>query len=191
MEKKTLRRTDLAFSVLLMLISIYVFFQSISLFFNPFGRDFARVSGDSIKDNIVNWYTSPALLPFILAIVLFICAFFLFRNARKEGASFDFLKWRKIAALVKSRETHVCLIVVATLCLYIFALMPLCRQYLNFFPTFQSFPFMIATFVYLAITMIIFNEKSLKKVLISLLVAAVAAAFIAVGFGVLAMIPLP
>jgi len=191
MEKKNLRRADLGFSIVLMLISVYVFLQSIVMFFNPFGRSFARVSGDSIKDNIINWYTSPALMPFILAIVLMICAIFLYRNARKEGAKFDFVKIDKIIALVKSREFFSFAVVAGMLCLYIFVFMPVCRSYLDIFPRFQAFPFMIATFLYLFLMMLIFGEKKPKNIIISVIVAAAAAGFIALGFGVLAMIPLP
>ncbi len=191
MEKKTLRRADLVFAVVLMLLSVYVFLTSIGLFINPFGRNFAKLSGDMIKDNIVNWYISPALMPFLLSLVLFFCALMLFRNARKEGASFDFFKWSKLVEVVKLRETHSFFIVTFLLCLYIFVLMPVCRAYLNPFPAFQAFPFMIATFLFLALMMIIFNQKTWKKILASILVAACAAGLITVGFGVLAMIPLP
>ncbi len=191
MEQKTLRRADLIFSIVLILISIYVFITSIALLINPFGRDFAKLSGDRIKDNIINWFVSPALMPFLLSLFLFFCALMLFRNARREGARFDFIKWPKLVDLVKQRETYAFFIVALFLCLYIFVFMPLCRKYMNFFPAFQAFPFMVATFLYLALMMIVFNQKTWKKVLLSILVAACSAGFIAVGFGVLAMIPLP
>ena len=191
MKKSTLRRADLVFSLVLMAISVYVFFESIVLFFNPFGRDWDRVKGDTIKKAIDEWYTSPSLLPFILAIILFICATILFKNAQKEGAKFDFFTKEKFITFAKARETHVCIIVVALLVLYIFAFMPLCRKYLNFFPTLQSFPFMIATFLYLFSLMVIFSEKTGKKIMMSFIVSVCAAAFIGVGFGILAMIPLP
>ena len=191
MQKSTLRKTDLVFSLVLMAISVYVFFESIVLFFNPFGRPFAKVKGETIKQGILEWYTSPALMPFLLAIILFILAMLLFKNARKEGAKFDFFTKEKFAALAGARETHVCIIVCAFLCLYVFALIPLCRKYLNFFPTFQAFPFMIATFLYLVGMMLVFGQRTGKKILMSFIVSAGAAAFIALGFGVLAMIPLP
>lgn len=172
MEKKTLRRTDLVFSVVLILISVYVFLASIGLLFNPFGRDFAKLTGDRIKENMINWHISPALMPFLLSLFLFFCALMLLRNARREGARFDFIKWSKLVDLFKQRETHSFFIVTSLLCLYVFVLMPLCRTYVNFFPRFQAFPFMIATFVYLALMMIVFNQKTFKKILLSLLVAA-------------------
>jgi hypothetical protein len=50
---------------------------------------------------------------------------------------------------------------------------------------------MLATFVYLFSTMVIFNKKSFKKILFSLITAAIAAGVIAYGFGIAAMIPLP
>ncbi len=191
MKKETLRRVDLVFSIVLMIIAAGVFIQSIGLFFNPFGRDFARVRPEDVKESIVLWYHSPALMPLLLSVVLFICAVYLKKNAQKEGAKLDFIKWEKVKALFSQRETWVVIIVSAILCLYVFLLIPVCRTHLNFFPRFQGFPFMIATFLFLALMMVAFNEKSIKKILTSLAVAAVTSGLIAYGFGVAAMIPLP
>ncbi|MDP3447825.1 MAG: tripartite tricarboxylate transporter TctB family protein [Eubacteriales bacterium] len=191
MKKENLRRADLMFSIVLILLSIFVFVKSIGYFFNPFSRDFALVSGDSIKDAMINWNESPALLPLILSALLLLCGVSLLHIAKRQGAKIDFLTKEKVKALFKNRELYVVLIVVGTLCLYIFLLIPLFRKHLNFFPRFQAFPFMLATFVYLFSTMVIFNKKSFKKILFSLITAAIAAGVIAYGFGIAAMIPLP
>ena len=62
MKKSTLRRADMVFSVVLMVVSFVAMVESVKLLFNPFGRDFADVRGDDIKNNILNWYQSVGSL---------------------------------------------------------------------------------------------------------------------------------
>ncbi len=191
MEKSALRRADLMFSFVLIGISVWIFVQSIKLFFNPFGRRFEQINADELKTAILEWDQSPALLPMILSGCLLICALALMHFAIRQGARLDFFSKEKLTVLVHSREFYVVIVVVGTLCLYIFALIPLCRKYLDFFSLFQGFPFMVATFAYLAGMMLIFNEKKLKAIFMSVLFSAIATSAITFGFGVIAMIPLP
>ena len=191
MKKSTLRRADMVFSVVLMIVSFVAMVESVKLLFNPFGRDFADVRGDDIKSNILNWYQSVGLVPFVIAAFIFICGLCLFHFARKEGARFDFIKLGNIRALLKNEEFRVAVIVTAILCAYIFAFMPLCRKYLDFFPHFQGFPFMIATFLMLFLMMDIFGKKSAKQIAKNFVASALAAGAITYGFGMLALIPLP
>ncbi len=191
MKKSTLRRADLVFSIVLMVISVATMIESVKLLFNPFGRDFEDVKGDDIKNSIETWYQSVGLVPFIIAAFIFICALCLFHFARREGARFDFINFNNIRALLKNEEFRVAVIVTAILCAYIFVFMPLCREYLDFFPRFQGFPFMIATFLMLFLMMVIFGTKKLKSILSYFVASALTAAAIAYGFGMLALIPLP
>lgn len=191
MKKSTLRRADLMFSVVLMFVSFAAMVESVKLLFNPFGRDFADVRGEDIKNSIETWYQSVGLVPFIIAAFVFICGLFLFHFARKEGARFDFIKLSNVRALIKNEEFRVAVIVTAILCAYIFAFMPLCRKYLDFFPKFQGFPFMIATFLMLFFLMVVFGKKSVKQIVMNFVASTLAAGAIAYGFGMLALIPLP
>lgn len=191
MKKSTLRRADLVFSIVLMVISVATMIESVKLLFNPFGRDFEDVKGDDIKNSIETWYQSVGLVPFVIAAFVFICALCLFHFARREGARFDFINFNNIRALLKNEEFRVAVIVTAILCAYIFVFMPLCREYLDFFPRFQGFPFMIATFLMLFLMMVIFGTKKLKSILSYFVASALTAAAIAYGFGMLALIPLP
>lgn len=191
MKKSTLRRADLVFSVVLMVVSFAAMVESVKLLFNPFGRDFADVRGEDIKSRIETWYQSVGLVPFIISAFIFICGLFLFHFARKEGVRFDFIKLSNVRALLKNKEFRVAVIVTAILCAYIFAFMPLCREYLDFFPRFQGFPFMIATFLMLFLMMVIFGKKSVKQIAMNFVASALAAGTIAYGFGMLALIPLP
>ena len=191
MEKTTLRKADLVFSIVLMLISAFIFIQSIKLFFNPFGRNFEDINAEELKAALMDWAQSPALLPMVLSGLLLICALLLMHFAIRQGACLDFFTKEKVLAMLHNRELFVVLVVVIALCIYIFALIPFCRNSIDFFPRFQGFPFMIATFIYLFTMMAIFNEKRLKPIIISFLVSAGAAGAITYGFGVIAMIPLP
>lgn len=191
MKKSTLRRADMVFSLVLMGISVWTMIESVKLLFNPFGRDFSKVRGDDIKANIETWYQSAGLVPFIIACFLLICALFLFHFARREGARFDFIKLGKIESLLKNEEFRVAVAITAILSVYVFVLMPLCRSWLDFFPRFQGFPFLVATFIMLFAMMVIFGEKKPKNIVISLIISAAAATAIAYGFGMLALIPLP
>lgn len=68
---------------------------------------------------------------------------------------------------------------------------PFAGEYLDFFPRFQGFPFMIATFLMLFLMMVIFGKKSVKQIAKNFVASALAAGAIAYGFGMLALIPLP
>lgn len=174
-----------------MLLSAWVFYMSVKIFFNPFGREFSKVNADDIKLGIIEWYKSPALLPIVLCVFIFICALLLMKVAKKDGAKLDFFTKDKVMGFIRSRELRVSSTIIALIAVYIFALIPICRSNLNFFPRFQGFPFMIATFIFLLAFMIIFNEKTTKTIVVSLIVATIAAIAITFGFGNLALIPLP
>jgi hypothetical protein len=191
MEKTSLRRADIVFSVVLMMISIIVMIESINILINPFGRSFEKVSAESIKNNILKWYESPALIPFLLAVVLLLLSVSLLHIALKDGARLDFVTKVKLFNFIKNREFIVSCSVISCLCVYAYILIPFCRRKIDFFPRFQGFPFMVATYIYLALMMIIFNKKSLKKIIVSLILSAVASFIIIYGFGMLALIPLP
>ncbi len=191
MSKSSLRRADLVFSYILMAISVYVIIESVVIFFNPFAREWEKIKPETIKDTIEKWYESPALMPFLLGFILLFLAFRLRGVALKAGAKFDFLSVSKIKTFVNLRETKVATFVIVAFFVYVLVFIPLCREYLNFFVMFQGFPFLVATFLFLALQMVVFNKKNLKVILMSLLVAAIFAGAITYGFGTLALIPLP
>ena len=191
MDKQNLRRADLLFSLFLMLFSAFFFYLSVKLFFNPFSRDFEKVSAEDIKNGILEWYKSPALLPLILSAIIFILAILLLHYARKEGAKLDFFKTEKLIAILKNGEFKAVIIITILLCGYVFALMPLSRKYLDIFPMVQGFPFFVATFIFIFAFIFIFNKKTVGKIITSLLVALVASASITYAFGNLVLIPLP
>lgn len=191
MEKSKLRRADLLASIFLMVLSVFVFIGSLKIFFNPFGRANVSLTQQEIDALLDQWYTSPALLPLLLSVLIMICAIIYLRQASREGGKFDFIKLEKFKALIQGRETKVTLAIIGWLTVYVFVLIPVCRKTLDFFPKFYGFPFLIATFIYLGVFMITFNEKTKKGIILSLTIAFLGSAAIIYGFGTLAQIPLP
>lgn len=174
-----------------MIGSLLYFIESIKLFINPFRRKWENVPAESIKDTIAFWYKSPALLPLLVSLLLFVCALTLFHVARKAGARIDFLKKEQIVAFLRNVEFRTFIITALLLCMYAFALIPLCRSYLNILRGFRGFPFFVATLIYLFIMMMAFGYKKKGHLFKSILVSVLASGFVTYAFGTLAKIPLP
>lgn len=191
MKKSSLRRADLVFTLFLMLVSVWTMLESVKMFFNPFARPFAKVSGEDIKNSILNWYMSPALMPFIFAACLLLCSILLYLHARNDGARFDFFTKEKVKSFFQAREFKVASLIIVIMTFYVFALVPFCRAHFDYFHEFQGFPFMIASFICILTQTLIFGKRTPPRIALGILISAVAAAAITYGFGVLAMIPLP
>jgi len=191
MEKGTLRRADLVFSIVLLISSALYMFECLKIFINPFNRKWENVPAEGLKETFTLWYKSPSLVPFMMAFCLFLCGLALMHIAFKDGAKIDFLSRDKIAAFLKNRELISFLLCVIMLCVYVFFLIPVSRRYLNVIRGFRVFPFFVATFVYLIAMMMLFGEKTPKHFLKSALISACASGLVTWSFGILAQIPLP
>lgn len=191
MKKETLRRADMITSIFLMIFAIFVFIESVKIFFNPFGRKDYTVSEEEKVALIKEWYLSPAIIPLIISVLIFICGAVYLVQAKKDGGKLDFFKRDKFKSFFISRETKITVLIIGWLAIYIFMLIPLCRRFLNFFPRFYGFPFLIATFIYLVVFMICTGEKNKKAISMSILISCLGSLAITYGFGVLAQIPLP
>ncbi len=191
MDKKIVRRFDLVTSIVLIIGSIWFLFQCRNLFFNPFGK--RTVSPEETQELIETWFQSAALFPALVGVLLLVAGIALLVIAIKDGARFDFITIENIKKLKNNKEFCTFLIVAGLLALYIYALIPFCRAFLNIIPyVFQGFPFMVATFIYIASMAIIFQrERTKKNIIISLVVAFVASLVIAFMFNKGALIPLP
>lgn len=188
--KSTVRRFDLVTSIFLIIFSIWLAYQSYKLFANPFGK--SEISESEMASNLELWYTSPGLIPIIICGVLLILSIALLCIALKDGARFDFFTKEKIATLKTNKELKTFIIVVGTLAIYIYGLIPICRSYLHFFYNFQGFPFAIATSIYISGIAIIFQrERTKKNIITSIIVGIVAAFVITYMFNKVALIMLP
>ena len=190
-EKKVIRRFDLVTSILLIAGSIWFLFQCKDLFFNPFGKKV--VSEKELVEITEKWFQSPALFPVLVGVLLLVSGIALLIIALKDGARFDFISKENIKSLGKNREFLTFVIVGGSLAIYIYALIPFCRAFLNILPySFQGFPFMVATFIFMSEISIIFQQERTKKnILISLVVALIASLVISLMFNKGALIPLP
>ncbi len=188
--KSTVRRFDLVTSIVLIIFSIWLAYESYKLFANPFGK--ATITDEEIVKNLESWYTSPGLIPIIICGVLLVLSIALLVTAIKDGARFDFFTKEKIATLKTNRELKTFVTVVGTLAIYIYGLIPLCRSYLHFFYNFQGFPFAIATSIYVSGIAIIYQrERTKRNIIISIIVGISAAFIITVLFNKVALIMLP
>ncbi len=191
MDKKVVRRFDLVTSILLIIGSIWFLFQCRNLFYNPFGKK--EVSVEETAELVEKWYQSAALFPALVGVLILVAGIALLVVALKDGARFDFITKENIKSLKNNREFCTFVIVAGLLAVYIYALIPFCRAFLNIIPyVFQGFPFMIATFIYISAMAIIFQrERTKKNIIISFIVAFVASFVIAFMFNKGALIPLP
>ena len=193
MEKKVLRRFDLVTSILLIIFSIFMMFESYKLFPNPFGKSAEMLKPEEIATNWSLWYQSPGFLPLVVSIILIILSIGLLIIAIKDGARLDFFNMSKLTNILKdNKEIRTCIVVLGLIGIYIYVLMPVCREYLDLFHAFQGFPFAIATTIYITTTAIIYQPKLTKKsIAISFAVGLVSAFTIALLFNKLALIMLP
>ncbi|MBU0935557.1 MAG: tripartite tricarboxylate transporter TctB family protein [Spirochaetes bacterium] len=191
MEKQTLRRADMLFSIFLMLASLWYAFQSLKLFLNPFGRSWETVPAEALKETFTFWYKSPALMPLLVAFVLFVCALSLFHVARRAGAKIDFFNLSAIRSFLANREFRTFVLITVLLCVYAFVLIPGSRWLLGGIRIIRGFSFFVATFLYLLAMMLAFGRRKGKHVLLSFLVSSTASLLITLAFGTLARIPLP
>jgi hypothetical protein len=190
-EKSSLRRADLVFSIVLMLGSLWFMIQSIKLFLNPFGRKWEAVPAEAIKETLTFWYKSPALMPFFVSLLVLLCSVMLFHVAMKAGARIDFIKKDKIAAFLKNREFQSFLKITLLLCIYAFVLIPVSGRLLGRIRIIRGFPFLVATFIYLLSMMLAFGHRRIGHVIRSVLVSLLVSGFVTYAFGTLAKIPLP
>lgn len=165
-DKKALRKMDLVTSVFLFIISVVGCIMSLQLLLRTI-------------NNGKEWFTSAGLFPLIVTLFLGVCSVSLFMTAWKYGARFDFLKKEIIVNLIKSSEFKSGCAVVAILFLYIFTMTRPGKQY------------EIATFLFMFITMVVFQKRTKRAIINSLIISLVATAVLSYGFGQLAMIPLP
>jgi len=166
MEKNTLRKYDLLFSIILIIFAIFVAINGIVLVIQG-----AKIPG-------VKWYSSPGIMPIIIAFFTIICAISLYKIAKKDGANFEFLNGKNIKSLFAEKSTQNTLFIIALLAIYIYVLL-------------KILPYALATFLFLFVFIAFFKGETKKEIIVALIVSAVTTALLVYGFGSLAQIPLP
>lgn len=166
MNKSALRRADLVTSIFLLIVAVVGFIMSCQYMQNSLSRN-------------TQWYKSAGLFPMIVTFLLAVCSVMLFKIAIKDGAKFDFFTKEKFSELMKSKSFQVSLAIIGWLAVYIFILIPLLH-------------YMIATFIFLTLFMLYFEEnRDIKKITLILIICVCATAALTFGFGKLAQVPLP
>lgn len=166
MEKNSLRKADLVFSIVLMIFGIYVAINGVIL------------TIEGIKKPDIDWYSSPGLMPILIAFFTLICAFSLYRVARKDGANFNFVNGENIKKLFADKYIKNALFIIGLIAMYIYVLL-------------RVLPYAFATFVFLFVFIYFFKGNTKKELIIAITISAVATALLVYGFGSLAQIPLP
>jgi cell division protein FtsW (lipid II flippase) len=163
-DKNNLPIIDLICSILILAIGLYVAGSGLYIaLFEANGTDV--------------WYYSPGMFPIMIGACLMIFALLLFFKKRKEGARLKNIHFENLRALLKEKTTYRLLLAIALFSAYVFLLI-------------GHIPFVAATFIYLAVTMIVFRRDGFP-IWKLLLISAITTAFIYVFFGIIAAVPLP
>ena len=169
-EKPTRPQTrygiDLIAGVVTFAVSIYVMINSITFW----KEDFVDV-----------FYYSSGLMPMMIGACLFIFSALYIRRTLKEHSLKECLKDIKNFSIefVKSKNVHKALVGIAIFWIYIFLML-------------GRMPFWLATFITLSALLLFINwQKSFKKIIILLLISAVATFMIILVFQIIFKVPMP
>ena len=169
-EKPTRPQTrygiDLIAGVVTFAVSIYGMIKSITFW----------------KEEFVDvFYYSSGLMPMMIGACLFIFSALYIRRTLKEHSLKECLKDIKNFSIefVKSKNVHKALVGIAIFWIYIFLML-------------GRMPFWLATFITLSALLLFINwQKSFKKIIILLLISAVATFMIILVFQIIFKVPMP
>lgn len=164
LQKKS-ARNDLYSSIVLFLISLYVFIEGVRMPVSVYtGSDGA-------------WYGAPGGFPVIIGGILMILSVMLFAKSWRITGGFRKDDFQDMTAVLRSAYVKRLALITVLLAVYIFVLL-------------GRVPFYVATFLFLFVTMLVFrrNGFAVWKLLV---ISVVIDALITYGFGTLAGIPLP
>ena len=162
-DAQRLAGLDLAGSIAVFCFGGFVFFSGLHMCF------FAA-TGTKV------WYYSPGFFPCFVGAVLMLTSLLLTVQMLRRGARPGNI-FRGAASAALRQERFRLLLAVGLFALYVFVLI-------------GTLPFVLATFVYLAVTMILFR-KAHYPVWKLLLISAIVTGAVYLFFGVIASVPLP
>lgn len=165
MEKKDLREKDIIASLIILVVGIFVLVDSFRMIF------FTNVPG--VKD--IGWFVAPGVFPFILSVGVIIMSVIMLSIAYRESGRIKFESWRKFSKYFKSKDTFVMMAEIGLLFFYVFILLTKLR-------------FILATILYLFLSMSIVKAASWFKIAIISVLVSLSIAYL---FGNLFKIPLP
>lgn len=151
--------------------SIAVFCFGVFVFVCGLYMCFSAVTGAKV------WYYSPGFFPCFIGAVLMIASIIMFLKKWREGGSFKNSAESSCDEAKKSLATPKLFLAIALFAVYVFVMI-------------GRLPFVLATFAYLSVTMIVFRKDS-YPVWKLLLISAAATGAVYLFFGVVASVPLP
>ena len=164
-NKESLRKADIVFGILLIIVSAFFLFQSLTM----------PIEGLKAKNRAEISYTAPGLVPAVVCTILIILGIILIIQTLREGTR---LKKEDFSAVIRwctSKQSRNMWAVIGIFFIYIFIMI-------------GRLPYIASTFIFLAGFMFYFKAAKLWKILV---ISAAATAVIAYSFGEFMMIPLP
>ena len=163
---KTRYGVDLVAGIVTFAVSIYVMIKSITFW---------------KEDYVEEFYYSSGLMPMMIGICLFIFStIYIVRTIREntlKGCLSDLKNF--CVEFVKSKNVHKALVGLVIFWIYIFLML-------------GKMPFWIATFITLSALLLFINwEKSVKKIILLLVISAVATFMIILVFQIIFKVPMP
>ena len=163
-KDNNLLQADLISSIIIFCFGLFVLITGVYI-------AFFAVSGTDV------WYYSPGMFPMVVGFALIVLSVILFRKKRSEGARFVALSFSSIKTMIRSKKNIRLLLAITLFAVYVFG-------------TLGRLPFVVATFLYLFVTMIVFRTEkyALWKIAV---ISLVTTSLIYFFFGVVASVPLP
>jgi hypothetical protein len=160
-------RADFVMGIFLFIFGLYVLLES------TLNMPLPNISWDE-------WYTAPGVFPAFLGSMLMLTAVMLFVKAVKMLRRYQKFDFSVLVDVIKSKRTARCALAALFFIIYLYVFWGMVN-------------YILGTFLFLVMNMLVFDTKkrTLKRVVLHLVIAASAAAIIAYVFGNFARIPLP
>jgi hypothetical protein len=140
-KTKKIRDADIIIIILLILGTSWSAYESL------------RMSYEVYSKGQANLYTVPGLLPFIVSICILGSSIWVLINAIRAGGNLKFLSPRSIKKTFSKFEAFIPTIVMGLMWIYVFIFI-------------NRIPFLISTFIFITLFMIIFKATQLIRILL-------------------------
>ena len=164
-DKKSLRKSDIVFGILLVAVSSLFLYLSVTM----------PTEGLKARNRAELVYTAPGVVPSLICIVLIILGIFLIIGTLREGARLKKTDFSAVLHWCVSKESQRMWMIIGIFAVYIFVMI-------------GRLPYMVSNFLFLTGFMVCFNAAKLWKILF---ISAFTTAIIVYSFGEFMGIPLP
>ena len=167
-HEEIVRKYDLLAGIFIILFALFFIIGGLKM-------PVASLTGDASQ-----WYLSPGFMPVICGVVLILLSILLIKDALHAGTKFTSNDRARALEYLKSEKFFRLITAGVFLSIYLFIML-------------RRIDYFIATFIYMVVNMIVFTSKkrTVKQIIIYIVISLAAAGAITYGFGTLAQIPLP